>query len=165
MSTTPPQPSDSSSPSLQAELTPAALAPADKSHGRVLFTTLCASCHTLFGEGAAIGPDITGSGRDNLDYLLENIVDPAAIVTADFRVSVVTMNDGRVLHGVVKAKTDRTITLQTVPDLITVERSEIRTVQESHLPLMPEGALEALSAVQRRDLMAYLMSPTQVPLP
>ena len=92
-------------------------------------------------------------------------MDPAAIVTADFRVSVVTMNDGRVLHGVVKAKTDRTITLQTVPDLITVERSDITTVQESQLPLMPEGALEALSAVQRRDLIAYLMSPVQVPLP
>jgi len=47
----------------------------------------CAACHTLYGEGGKVGPDLTGGGRDNLDYLLENIVDPSAVVTADFRMS------------------------------------------------------------------------------
>ena len=41
-----------------------------------MFNKACASCHTLYGHGGEIGPDLTGSGRDNLDYLLENIVDP-----------------------------------------------------------------------------------------
>ena len=56
---------------------------------------VCASCHQLYGYGGEIGPDLTGAGRDNLDYLLENIVDPSASVSADFRMVVVAMNDGR----------------------------------------------------------------------
>jgi len=30
---------------------------------------------------------------------------------------------------------------------------------------MPEGLLETLTPGQRRDLLAYLLHPTQVPLP
>ena len=70
-----------------------------------VFDRLCASCHRLHGQGGEIGPDLTGSGRDNLDYLLENIVDPGAAVSADFRMVVVAMHDGRVLNGLVKAQT------------------------------------------------------------
>ncbi|PYM11214.1 MAG: dehydrogenase, partial [Verrucomicrobia bacterium] len=71
----------------KAQLTPAALARADRNQGRLTFNTACASCHTLYGEGGKVGPDLTGGGRNNLDYLLQNIVDPNAVVTADFRMS------------------------------------------------------------------------------
>ena len=149
----------------KSRLTPAALAQADLSRGRMVFNTACASCHTLYGEGGKIGPDLTGGGRANLDYLLENILDPSAVVTADFRLSVVSLKDGRVLNGLISAKTERTLTLKTVTDTLTVERTEVGTIGESSLSMMPEGLLEALSADQGRDLIAYLMHPTQAPLP
>src|SRR5204863_7042516 len=60
----------------KARLTVAALLKADLSRGRTVFNTACAACHTLYGEGGKVGPDLTGSGRENLDYLLENILDP-----------------------------------------------------------------------------------------
>ena len=47
--------------------------------GAKLFKKQCASCHQLFGEGGKIGPDITGAQRMNLDYMLENIIDPSAV--------------------------------------------------------------------------------------
>ena len=31
-------------------------------------------------EGARLGPELTGSNRDNLDYLLQNILDPGSVV-------------------------------------------------------------------------------------
>src|SRR5207249_7154399 len=96
----------------KAQLTPAALAKADKIQGRAAFNTACAACHTLYGEGGKVGPDLTGSGRDNLDYLLENIVDPSAVVTADFRMSIVDIKDGRVLNGLIAATTGRTLTFK-----------------------------------------------------
>src|SRR5690606_5443819 len=68
---------------LRARLTPSVLANADKSAGRVVFNQVCASCHRMYGQGGDLGPDLTGSGRTHLDYLLENIVDPAAMVSAD----------------------------------------------------------------------------------
>jgi putative heme-binding domain-containing protein len=141
------------------------LAHADRRQGRAVFNRVCASCHRLYGQGAEIGPDLTGTGRDNLDYLLENIVDPAAALSADFRMVVVAMNDGRVLNGLVKQQTARTLTLQTQTEPIVLERSEIQSLQPSTSSLLPESLLDTLSANEVRDLIAYLMHPVQVPLP
>ena len=124
---------------MKAKLTPAALAAADKSAGRVVFNTACATCHTLYGHGGQVGPDLTGSGRDNLDYLLDNIVDPSAVVTADFRMSIVDLKDDRTLNGLIAAKTDCTITLKTMTETLTLERAEIEKIQESSLSLMPRA--------------------------
>jgi putative heme-binding domain-containing protein len=148
----------------KSRLTPSALAKADKSHGRLVFNTACAACHTLYGEGGKTGPDLTGGGRDNLDYLLENIVDPSAVVTTDFRMSILDLKDGRVLNGLVAEKTERTVTVKTMTESVTLERSEIASMHDSTLSLMPEGLLESLSPEQVRDLIAYLMHQTQVPL-
>jgi putative heme-binding domain-containing protein len=150
---------------LKARLTPAMLAQADRGRGRVVFNKACASCHKLYGHGSEIGPDLTGAGRENLDYLLENIVDPAATVGADFRMSVVETADGRVLNGLIRARTDRTLTLQTQTEAMTLERREIERIGASPFSLMPEGLLDPLSADQVRDLFAYLSRLTQAPLP
>jgi putative heme-binding domain-containing protein len=150
---------------LKQQLTPATLAKADKSNGRVVFTLLCASCHRLYGQGGEVGPDLTGAGRDNLDYLLANIADPSAEVSADFRMTAVEMKDGRVFNALITAKTGRTLTLKTMTETLSVERADIAKQQESALSIMPEGLLEALAPEQQRDLIAYLMQMTQVPLP
>lgn len=150
---------------LKQQLTPALLAKSDLSAGRAAFAQVCAACHKLYGEGGEVGPDLTGTGRANLDYLLENVVDPSAVVTADFRMTVVNMKDGRVLNGFVTAKTDRTLTLRTMTEKLTLERREVTALQELPQSLMPEGLLQAFTESQVRDLLAYLMHPSQVPLP
>ena len=119
----------------------------------------------MYGEGGKIGPDLTGAGRDNLDYLLENIADPSAVVSADFRMTILHLKDGRVLNGMVRNKTERTLAVQTMTEQLTLERSEITRMEELPVSLMPEGLLEALSPTQRRDLIAYLIQKTQAPLP
>ena len=149
----------------KAQLTPAQLAKADLSQGRVVFNTACAACHTLYGEGGQVGPNLTGGNLDNLDYLLENVVDPSAVVAADFRMSVVELKDGRVLNCLIAARTERTLTLKTMTETLTVERSELSDIKQSSLSLMPEGLLEALRPDQARNLVAYLMHKCQVPLP
>jgi len=149
----------------QELLTPARLKQADLLAGRALFNQVCASCHKLFGEGGNLGPDLTGSGRGQLDYLLENIVDPSAVVPADFKMAVVELKDGRVLNGVISARNERTITLLLPTERLVLERSEITETRESALSIMPESLLEALTETQMRDLIAYLMSPQQVALP
>jgi putative heme-binding domain-containing protein len=150
---------------LKNRLDAATLSSADRSRGRALFDRLCASCHRLHGRGGEIGPDLTGSGRDNIDYLLENIVDPGAAVSADFRMVVVAMRDGRILNGLVKAQTARTLTLQTQTEALTLDRSEIEGIRPSASSLMPDGLMDPLTPDEVRDLIAYLSHPTQVPLP
>ncbi|MSU36320.1 MAG: c-type cytochrome [Pedosphaera sp.] len=140
------------------------LAKASLGKGRELFQSACAACHTLYGEGAKIGPDLTGSGRANLDYLLENIVEPSAVVSVEYRNSTVTLADGRVLAGLMTARTKRTLSLRTLTEEHTVELSEVVKEDVSPLSMMPEGLLLALQLEQVRDLIAYLMHPVQVPL-
>jgi putative membrane-bound dehydrogenase-like protein len=149
---------------LKQTLDSKAIASADRGRGRVLFQRMCGTCHRLYGVGGEVGPDLTGSGRQNLDYLLENIVDPGATVTADFRMSVVAMKDGRILNGMVKASTPRTITLQTQNEPLALDREEVESIAASTSSLMPEGLLETVKPDEVRDLIGYLSYPVQVPL-
>ncbi len=142
----------------KTRLTPAVLEQADRAKGRTLFQAVCATCHTLNGEGGKIGPELTGSSRDNLDYLLSNIGDPSAVVARDYQLTTLTMKDARVLAGFIREKNDHTVTLQTLAEAITVPASDIAKTEVAPISLMPEGLLEALSETDVRDLMGYLMA-------
>jgi putative heme-binding domain-containing protein len=150
---------------LKEQLTPTVLGESDAGQGRVVFNTACATCHRLYGHGGEIGPDLTGAARQNIDYLLSNIVDPSAVVTADFRMSVVQLADGRVLNGIVRSQNQRTVTLQTAKERLAIDRGDIDAIEPSPLSLMPEGLLQPLKPDQVRNLFAYLMTFSQVPLP
>ncbi len=150
---------------LRKDLTPDVLGAADASQGRLLFNNSCAKCHTLFGEGKKLAPDLTGAQRSNLNYLLENIVDPSATVSKNFKMTVVLQKDGRVYNGVIVGQNEKTITLQTVNEQVIIPRDDIDETAESNVSMMPEGMLKTLTDPQVRDLFKYLMSPSQVPLP
>lgn len=150
---------------LEKVLIPEVRAQGDKAQGRVLFQTLCASCHQLYGEGAKLGPDLTGSGRADLGYLLENIVAPNSVVPAEYQMSIVTLNDQRILSGVVSSSDAKTTTLRTLAGEVTIEKSSIVKVTRVADSMMPPGLLDPLSEEQIRDLISYLMHPQQVALP
>lgn len=148
--------------SLKLELTTAALQKASAAKGRALFNKSCSKCHRMFGYGEMIGPDLTGANRTNLDYLLENIVAPSSVVSKDYRMTIVVMDSGQVFNGLVTAKNNRTLTLQTQNELKTIALADIEeTIQTTKSP-MPDGLLDNLTADQIRDLIWYLMQPTQV---
>lgn len=146
-------------------LTPAAIKNADPGKGRAIFATACASCHKLYGQGGAVGPDLTGSNRTNLDYLLSNLVDPAAEVGRDFRLSVVRTKDDRTITGIIVERTPARIRIQTDKERIDLSPDDVDSVKDSTNSIMPEGQLDALTRDQVRDLFAYLTSHAQVPLP
>jgi putative membrane-bound dehydrogenase-like protein len=144
-------------------LTPALLAQADQRKGQVLFKQICASCHRLYGEGGSIGPDLTGSGRADLDYLLHNIADPSALVAADYQLSSLTMTDGRVLSGMIRSRNDSIIVLQTLTESLSLQVSDVAKSETSPISIMPDGLLGAFDETQTRDLIAYLMSKEPLP--
>jgi putative heme-binding domain-containing protein len=147
------------------KLTAESLAGADLTRGRELFNKTCASCHKLYGEGGTIAPDITGSNRHNLLYLLENILEPNRTVPQQWTTSVVLLASGRVVTGVVIRQTDQTWTVQTAKEVLTIPTAEIDESRQTNFSLMPEGQLDALTDADVRDLIAYLQSAQQVPLP
>lgn len=148
-----------------AKLTDERLADADLARGRQLSAAICGACHVMYGEGGKIGPDLTGSNRSDLGYLLENIIDPGAVVSADYQMTILTTKDGRVLTGVVAAESDRTLTLRQTAAEAVVEKAEIEKREVAEVSMMPEGLLLAFDEDQVRDLIAYLKHPVQVALP
>lgn len=141
-----------------AALTPEALAKGDPAKGKMMFMAACAACHKLYGEGGMIGPDLTGGDRHKLTYLLENIIDPSAIVPADYRMSVFKLKDGRTITGVIPEQNPKTLTVQTPAERLVLERGEIAEQQQLAMSLMPEGLLTALGEENVIHLMAYLRS-------
>lgn len=148
---------------LRQQLTADSLANADLSHGRQLFDKTCASCHRLYGNGHSVGPDLTGSQRINLDYLLENIVDPSAVVSKDYRLTRLEMKDGRTVSGLVVARNDKTMRIHTqAQGELAFPAEDIERTEETRVSLMPDGLLDQMSEVDIRDLFGYLMHPVQV---
>jgi putative heme-binding domain-containing protein len=141
---------------LQKILTADALKEANHAAGSLLFKENCAKCHKLLGSGAAVGPDLTGAQRGNLDYLLDNILDPSASVARDYRLSVVTTTDGRVLSGVVLEQNAATVKLRTTDGDQTISKTDIEELATTNQSAMPEGLLERFSSEQIRDLIGYL---------
>jgi putative membrane-bound dehydrogenase-like protein len=146
-------------------LTPDFLKGADRSAGRLLYATSCGQCHVLFGEGAHIGPELTGSNRANLDYILENVTNPNALIGADYEFHVFALKDGRSVAGMIRKETDTAFTVQTVTAEEVVAKSEVAERSKPGLSMMPMNLFAALSQEQVRDIVAYLASPSQVPKP
>src|SRR5262249_46035626 len=146
---------------LRAKLSPEILRAANLKHGHDLFLKTCAPCHRLYGEGGSIGPDLTGSGRKDLEYLMENIVEPSAVVAADYKMSFVELKDGRMLTGLVGEKRERTLSVQTPTEKLVIDRNDIQSILPSSLSLMPEGLLEGMKDEEKRDLFGYLMTSSQ----
>lgn len=139
--------------------------PGDAPRGRVAFNKVCGQCHRLFDTGGNVGPDITGANRSDLDYLLQNILFPNAVIPNEYRASTLETKDGRVVMGVVKSQDATAYTVQTATELVTLPKGEVEKVEQSDQSMMPEGLLAQLPEPEIRDLLYYLSRPGQVPLP
>ena len=139
--------------------------PGDAPRGRVVFNQICAQCHHLFDTGGEVGPDITGANRGDLDYLLQNILFPNAVIPNEYRATTVETKDGRTLTGVLKSRDANGLRLQTANELVAVTAAEVAGVEQAELSMMPEGLLTPLQEQQIRDLLYYLGRPGQVNLP
>ena len=77
----------------------------------------------MFGEGQAVGPELTGSQRANLDYVLENVIDPSAVVPREFQMVNFTTKDERVVSGIVLRETKDAVTVRTTNETVGVRGS------------------------------------------
>ena len=132
--------------------------------GRAVFARTCQQCHTLFGVGGKVGPELTGSNRADLDYVLANVLDPSALIGKDYQAHVVANRDGRVLTGIIRAEDRDAITLVTANETLVIPTKEIEEQRPSTQSMMPDDLWTPLSEPEIRSLVAYLASPVQVPM-
>jgi putative membrane-bound dehydrogenase-like protein len=139
--------------------------PGDGPRGRLVYDKVCAQCHTLFDEGGKVGPDLTGSNRGDIDYILQNVLDPNAVIPNDYRAWNLETKDGRSITGLLKQQDDKAVTIVTQNETLTIPRKEIESLEQSELSMMPEDLITQLTDQEVRDLIYYLSRPGQVPPP
>lgn len=140
-----------------------AIAKADASRGRAVFKKTCASCHLLYGEGGKIGPDLTGSNRGNLDYILLNSVDPSYDVPDAYKLVTIVTVDGRTLNGIVAEEDATRVVLKTVEQpRIVIAKEDIEIRKVSPKSMMPDGQFEKMKPQEIIDLIRYLRTTQQV---
>ena len=138
------------------------LATGDASRGRSLFEATCAKCHRLFDEGSTLAPELTGSGRANLDYVLSNLIDPSGIVDPAYRLTTAITDEGRVITGFIIEQTESSVRMRTQQGDIELSLGDVESLETSSQSMMPEGLLKQYTDEEVRDLVVYLASPEQV---
>jgi len=147
-------------------LTPNALSSADASRGRVVFRKTCAACHLLYGEGGEVGPDLTGSNRADLNYILLNSVNPSYDVPDAYKMVSILTVDGRIVNGVLAEEDGNRVILKTAEQpRVVIAKADIELRKISSKSMMPDGQLEQLETQEMIDLIKYLRTTEQVEMP
>jgi putative heme-binding domain-containing protein len=149
---------------LKKKLTAKSNVPPDLMLGRAIYAKTCQTCHTLYGSGGKVGPDITGSNRANLDYLLENIIDPSAVIPKDYTATVFRLNNGRTVTGIIRGDNVNAVTVQTANEVLVINKGDIDEQKPTTVSMMPDDQLKPFTDNELRALFAYLQNPRQVPL-
>jgi putative heme-binding domain-containing protein len=93
------------------------------------------------------------------------MLDPNALIPAEYQMTLVMTVDGRLLTGIVQAEDDETLVLRTENEEIVLGQDEIEERRTDTSSMMPEGQLDTLTEEQVVALVAYLQHESEVPLP
>jgi putative heme-binding domain-containing protein len=130
--------------------------------GKVIFAQNCAICHQFAGQGKVVGPQLEGVGGRGLPRLCEDVMLPNQNVDHAFHAIAILTNDGEVITGLVRQRTDdRIIVVDAKGEERTVSVSDIDSEKSSGNSLMPENFGEILTVQQLADLIQYLRKPTE----
>ena len=124
---------------------------------------LCSQCHRMGNDGGAQGPDLSGLGaRSAPADVLMSIVQPSAIVSDQYSNSVIGRVDGGKTIGRILNEEGDKLQLSVNPFepsvQISVNRSDILSIDRDANSPMPAGLINSLNAQEVADLLAYLVS-------
>ncbi len=140
--------------------------PGDPWKGKAAFEKTCLQCHTIFGKGNTVGPDIAVNGRETLDAILTNLLDPNLVIGKDYYAWTLLEKSGRILSGLLVENSDQRAVLKVAGGKEeVVAKKDIRTLEMAEVSLMPEDLEKTISEDEFRDLVAFLSYEEAPPEP
>ncbi|MDZ4402234.1 PVC-type heme-binding CxxCH protein [Prosthecobacter sp.] len=131
----------------------------DMTVGKNVFTMTCAVCHQIGGQGGLIGPQLDGIGARGAARLCEDILDPNRNVDAHFHLHTLTMNDGSIFGGFLKAELGQ---IHLLADATGKEhriaKKDIAKTSVTPISLMPPTFGQTLDEATFIDLLGYLLN-------
>jgi len=135
----------------------------DTHRGKELFfgnVALCGSCHTVRGEGAKLGPDLSNLAHRDRESILRDIITPSAVINPDYVSYTAELHDGRSVTGVLRPEgADKLRVLDGNAKETVFALREIEQLLPAKISIMPEGIDKKLSSDQIDDLLAFLTQP------
>ena len=130
----------------------------DAVKGKATFSQRCAICHTLFGEGGHVGPELTGYERTNPDFWLVAILAPSAEIREGFGAYICKVKDGQIFTGLIDKQDAGGVVIRDIAgQRHSVKQPDIESLEASPVSLMPEGLLGGMSNGDLKDFFAFLM--------
>jgi len=142
----------------------------DSRRGSGLFHDLkgvaCIRCHTINGDGAKIGPDLTGiHAKYPRSFIVESVLYPSKQILDGYQQVNFQTKDGDEVSGIVRNESAEEVTVidsSAVTHLL--KKSNIISRKTSQISLMPEGLQTGLTLSEFSDLISYVENPS-VPEP
>ncbi len=120
--------------------------------------SMCLRCHTVFGVGDKVGPDLSDVGaKYSREEILASILTPSQRIAEGYRSSSIELQDGRVLFGMIQKETKDSIELfDTNGEKRTIDKADVASRGEQDTSVMPDGLWMTLSAEDLTDLVDWL---------
>ncbi len=131
----------------------------DLARGATLFEKNCATCHQLGGKGARVGPQLDGVGVRGVDRLLEDVLDPNRNVDQAFRVTSLSLKDGRVVAGLLLREEGQVLVMADAQGKdVRIPKMDVEERSISQLSPMPANWADQIPEADFSSLLSYLLS-------
>jgi putative membrane-bound dehydrogenase-like protein len=120
----------------------------------------CVNCHRARGEGADIGPDLSGIGAQfDRRALVESVLFPSRAVREGYNVVDLELTDGEIASGMIRAENPEALSIQSAAGAPqTIPKTKIKSRKSTPVSLMPEGLEAGLSFDEFSDLITFLQN-------
>jgi putative heme-binding domain-containing protein len=138
------------------------LAGRDFVKGKAMYAaSLCLSCHTMRGEGGAVGPDLTQLGtRFSAKDILDATINPNTVISDQYAATIFYLHDGSSIMGkLANEESDKYIVSQNPFDpntLREIPKKDVKSKKLSEISIMMPGMINRLNEEELKDLVAYL---------
>ena len=124
----------------------------------------CSKCHSIYGRGETIGPDLGNLIHRDYGSVLRDIEQPSFAINPDHLTYTVVLHDGRTFTGVAQTVGDQLRIGDTKGNITEVALADVETKKASAISTMPDGLPKLLGPERMKDLLTYLMtSPISMP--
>ena len=130
----------------------------DIDRGRAVFEQACITCHRRGSSGSVhLGPDLATVVEHEPYKLLVNILDPSRDIQPGYQAYYCRLKTGEQLFGLLASETTSGIVIRQIDGSErSVLRSDIESLRNANVSLMPEGLEATMSPEAVSDLIAYL---------
>jgi putative heme-binding domain-containing protein len=125
--------------------------------GRKVYADKCSACHKLGSVGNVLGPQLEGIGNRGLERLCEDILWPDRNVDEAFRVTLLLLDGGETVTGLVQERTNMSLTIaEQNGTKRVVPLSDIEQEKKGEVSLMPSNFDEVLTTNELASLIDFL---------